>query len=87
MSRCGTLSSAKAASTNARRGLLVALGEVVRIGRWVELRSDPLCLGQMLNRNDSGFVRQIERHLRDLEALFEKHYFNAVPVAAARRPA
>ena len=27
MNRCGTLSSAKAASTNARRGLLVALGE------------------------------------------------------------
>ena len=32
MSRCVTSSSAKAASTNARRGLLVVLGEVASIG-------------------------------------------------------
>jgi len=41
-----------------------ATSSAVRIGRWVELRSDPLCLGQMLNRENSIFVRQIERHLR-----------------------
>ena len=31
----------RAASTDARPGLLVGLGEVASIGRWVELRSDP----------------------------------------------
>jgi len=55
MSRCVISSSARAGSINARRSMLVGLGEVVRIGRWIELRSDPLCLGQKLNH---------ERHLR-----------------------
>ena len=46
----------RAASTNAQRGLPVVSGEVASIGRWVELRSDPLCLGQMLNRKNSCFA-------------------------------
>ena len=45
-------------STNARHSLLAAWGEVARIGRWIELRRDPLCLGQMLNHNNSGFARR-----------------------------
>ncbi len=49
----GDLVKLRAASTDARPGLLGVLGEVASIGRWVELRSDPLCLGQMLNRKNS----------------------------------
>jgi hypothetical protein len=44
------------------------LGEVDHIGARSNCEVTRFCLGQMSNRKNSGFLRQIEHHLPRLEA-------------------